>query len=90
MVMRLCPHCKESYSCNEYDTDYIHVCNSEKEQLDNDDYLIIDKPNMNLQGMANTSPLIAKVQHEHQHMVNVFGHDINSYEERQHEEYITF
>lgn len=91
MVMRICPNCKESFSCNEYDSDYVHVCHSGKEQLDKEDIQKINVPNANLQGMANSSPIIAKIQnHEHQHVVNIFGHDADSYEERQHEEYINF
>ncbi len=88
MVMRICPNCKESYSCNDYDSDYVHVCNSGKEALDKEDIQRINVPNANLQGMANSAPLIARIQHEHQHTVNIFGHDADSYDERQHEEYI--
>lgn len=91
MVMRICPQCKESFSCNDYDSDYVHMCNSGKEALDKEDVLKTNVPNMNLQGMANSAPIIAKIiNHEHQHATNVFGHDADSYEERQHEEYIKF
>jgi len=91
MVMRICPNCKESFSCNEYDSDFVHVCNSGRDNLDKEDLLKTDVPNMNLQGMPNSAPLIARiVDHEHQHDTNIFGHDSDSYKERQHEEYITF
>ena len=87
--MGICPRCKQTFSHNEYDTDYIHTCNSGKDALDLEDDVKIDTANMRTQGMANTAPIIAKIQGEHTTTKNIFGHTEDAYETEQHYEYIT-
>lgn len=68
-MMKICPHCLQYYSVNEYDGDAVHRCNSGYEALDEEDVVVhgafvgernepgegetTKKPTANLQGLAN-------------------------------------
>ena len=89
MAMGICPNCKETFCYNEYDTDYVHQCNSGNNSVDEEDFLVINKPNSNLQGLANTAPIIAKIEGGHTTTKNDLGHTKATHDTRQHYEYIT-
>lgn len=40
-MIKICPNCKQKYSVQSYDLDYIHECNSSSEAINNEDVTII-------------------------------------------------
>ena len=82
-MMKTCPRCNKKFSVNEYDTDFVHTCDSNEEVLKNEDYVDVTKPNWNLQGLGT------KVLGQNVDSTNRWGHLESTHSTRQHEEYIT-
>lgn len=85
-TLRICPHCNRRYSVNEYDEDYVHVCNSGQPVLDQDDVLDVNRikdpiPN-ELWGTD------AYLEGEKKVQLTVRGNIAVKTKTRQHEEYI--
>ena len=82
-MLKTCPRCNETYSCNDYDKDFVHTCNSTVEALDKEDYVDVTKDNWNLQGIGT------KVLGQNVDKINKWGHRSSTHSTRQHYEYIT-
>lgn len=53
MVVKICPRCKQRYSVNRTDVDFIHTCNSGNLTIDEEDTVDITQVNWNLRGFGN-------------------------------------
>lgn len=89
MSIGICPRCHQNYAYNEYDSDFVHTCNSTVEALDKEDILKTDEANATLQGIENKAVGNPKFEGERIHDINVFGHIESTHKTRQHYEYIT-
>ena len=85
MVMNTCPRCNQSFSVNDYDTDFVHTCNSitNSDVLNQEDLVDVTKDNWNLQGIGT------KVLGQNVDKINKWGHRESTHISRQHYEYIT-
>lgn len=87
-MTRRCPHCKQVYSIPNNSGDYVHQCNSGQDALDKEDYIKLDDPNWNFQGIENKASTIAQIECNDVEDINKRGHRKTTHRERQHFQYI--
>lgn len=104
-MMKICPHCLQYFSVNEYDSDFMHRCNSYSNALNQEDVIVhgafvgeknepgegttTEKPNPNLQGLANKlQGTVAGIQGHKLTSYTVRGAKAPTHRQRQHYEFI--
>ena len=51
--MKRCPNCNQNFSYPDYESDYIHKCNSGSAAIDQDDKPLLATADWNMRGLAN-------------------------------------
>ena len=91
-MIGVCPNCGETFSYNDYDSDYVHECNSGNESVDEEDVVVsgdyIDEATGDTVTKPKTEVVLQGIQDKNVPELTERGNRASTHRQRQHYEYV--